>query len=52
MYLIFRTSSFKKQYEKLSAIDKELVKEIIILLANNEKLDEKYKDHKLNLIYF
>jgi mRNA interferase YafQ len=47
MYSIFRTVSFKKQYKKLSSIDKELVKEIIILLAENKKLDDKYKDHKL-----
>lgn len=47
MYSIFRTSSFKKQYKKLSSIDRELVKEVIFLLAQNEKLDEKYKDHKL-----
>ncbi|HUH42242.1 MAG TPA: type II toxin-antitoxin system YafQ family toxin [Sulfurimonas sp.] len=47
MYSIFRTSSFKKQYKKLSASDKESLKEVIILLANNEILDEKYKDHKL-----
>ena len=47
MYSIFRTSSFKKQYKKLSSIDRELVKEVILLLAQNEKLDEKYKDHKL-----
>jgi mRNA interferase YafQ len=47
MYSIFRTASFKKQYKKLSSTDKELLKEIIILLSQNEKLDEKYKDHKL-----
>jgi len=47
MYSIFRTSSFKKQYKKLSQVDKELVKKVISLLANNKTLDEKYKDHKL-----
>ncbi len=47
MYSIFRTASFKKQYKKLSVIDKELLKEIIILLAQNTELVEKYKDHKL-----
>ena len=47
MYSIFRTTSFKKQYKKLSSIDKELVKEVILLLAENEELNEKYKDHKL-----
>ena len=47
MYSIFRTASFKKQYKKLSSIEKELLKNIIILLTQNEQLDEKYKDHKL-----
>jgi len=47
MYSLFRTSSFKKQYKKLSLTDKKLVKEIITLLAQNITLDEKYKDHKL-----
>jgi mRNA interferase YafQ len=47
MYSIFRTASFKKQYKKLSAHDKELLKEVIVLLAQNMELEEKYKDHKL-----
>ena len=47
MYTIFRTSSFKKQYKKLSSSDKELLKEVILLLVQNTTLDEKYKDHKL-----
>ncbi|MDD2448124.1 MAG: type II toxin-antitoxin system YafQ family toxin [Sulfurimonas sp.] len=47
MYSIFRTSSFKKQYKKLSFTDKELLKEVIVLLANNETLEEIYKGHKL-----
>ena len=47
MNSIIRTTSFKKQYKKLSSIDKELVKEVILLLAENEELNEKYKDHKL-----
>ena len=46
MYSIFRTASFKKQYKKLSSSDKELLKEVIILLAQNQELEEKYKDHK------
>jgi len=38
MYSIFRTSSFKKQYKKLAISDRELLKEVIILLAqNNDK---------------
>jgi len=47
MYSIFRTASFKKQYKKLSANNKELLKEVIILLAQNIELEEKYNDHKL-----
>jgi mRNA interferase YafQ len=47
MYTIFRTSSFKKDYKKLSASDKLKLKEVIILLSNNEQLEDKYKDHKL-----
>jgi len=47
IYSIFRTASFKKQYKKLSISDKELLKEVIILLAQSTELDAKYKDHKL-----
>ena len=47
MYQIFRTSSFKKDYKKLSQKNKDLLKEVIIKLVNNESLEEKYKDHKL-----
>lgn len=47
MYQIFRTSSFKKDYKKLSQKNKDLLKEVIIKLSNNETLEEKYKDHKL-----
>ena len=47
MYSIFRTASFKKQYKKLSTTDRDLLKNIIILLAQNTELEEKYKDHTL-----
>ena len=47
MYQIFRTSSFKKDYKKLSQNNKDLLKELLIKLVNNETLEEKYKDHKL-----
>ena len=47
MYQIFRTTSFKKDYKKLSQKNKNILKEVIIKLANNETLEEKYKDHKL-----
>jgi len=47
MYEIFRTSSFKKDYKKLSNSDKEILKEVVTLLANGETLDKSYKDHNL-----
>jgi len=47
MYEIFRTSSFKKDYKKLSNSDRELLKEVIKLLARGEILDKSYKDHTL-----
>ena len=47
MYEIFRTSSFKKDYKKLSTQDKALVKDVITTLANGEELAREYQDHKL-----
>jgi len=47
MYKIFRTTSFKKDYKKLSNKEKDLLKSVITTLAKGEKLDDKYKDHKL-----
>nr|WP_152632511.1 type II toxin-antitoxin system YafQ family toxin [Aliarcobacter butzleri] len=47
MYQIFRTTSFKKDYKKLSQKNKNILKEVIIKLVNNEILEEKYKDYKL-----
>jgi len=47
MYEIFRTTSFKKDYKKLSNDDKKLLKEVITFLANGETLAEEYNDHKL-----
>ena len=47
MYAIFRTSSFKKDYKKLSNRDKEIVKEVVTLLAEGQELAQEYKDHKL-----
>ena len=47
MYEIFRTSSFKKDYKKLSTSDKTLLKEVVILFANGKTLDKNYKDHSL-----
>lgn len=39
MYQIFRTSSFKKDYKKLSQKNKDLLKEVLIKLVNNEILE-------------
>ncbi len=47
MYEIFRTSSFKKDYKKLSMQDREIVKEVVTILAKGEELAQEYKDHKL-----
>jgi mRNA interferase YafQ len=47
MYSIFRTTKFKKDYKRLLKSEQSKLKEVIVKLANGEKLDEKYKDHKL-----
>ncbi|WP_036225902.1 type II toxin-antitoxin system YafQ family toxin [Mesoaciditoga lauensis] len=46
-YRIFRTKSFKKDYKKLSTKEKEVLRTVVIKIANGEKLDTKFKDHKL-----
>ncbi|MEA3331830.1 MAG: type II toxin-antitoxin system YafQ family toxin [Campylobacterota bacterium] len=47
MYTLFRTSSFKKDYKKLTKPNKLLLKEVIEKLVNAETLEAAYKDHKL-----
>jgi len=47
MYAIFRTTSFKKDYKKLTNREKELLKPVITTLAEGKKLDDELKDHKL-----
>jgi len=47
MYQIFRTSSFKRDYKKLTQKEKDELKEVIVKLANGQGLEPKYKDHKL-----
>lgn len=47
MYQIFRTGGFKKDYKKLTNSDKNLLKEVVTTLVTGNKLDIKYKDHKL-----
>jgi mRNA interferase YafQ len=47
VYSIFRATSFKRDYKKLTIIEQEALKDVIKILANGDRLDEKYKDHKL-----
>jgi len=47
VYNIFRVSSFKKDYKKLTTQEKEALKTVITTLANGQTLEEQYKDHKL-----
>lgn len=48
-YTVDYTKGFKKQYKKLKKQGKDFTKlyEVIKLLADGKKLDEKYKNHKL-----
>ena len=49
-YVVDITSDFKKNYRKIIKQGKNLdkIKNVIDKLACGEKLDNKYKDHKLN----
>ena len=47
MYSIFRTTSFKKDFKKLNKNDKDALKLVLIELQQGNKLDSKFKDHKL-----
>ena len=47
MYEIFRTTSFKKDYKKLSNKEKNSIKLIITTLVEGKKLNKELKDHKL-----
>lgn len=46
---VYTTSSFNKSLKKAfkQGRDLNLLKEVIVKLANLEKLDKKYKDHEL-----
>ena len=48
-YNIKLSTQFKKDYKliKKRGIDISLLKEVVALLANGEKLEEKYRDHSL-----
>jgi mRNA interferase YafQ len=48
--IIIKSNSFKKSYKRVSAnpnFKEDVLENILYKLANNEKLDEKYLDHKL-----
>jgi mRNA interferase YafQ len=47
MLSLFRTTQFKKDYKKLNQKHKELTQSVLQLLAQNQKLPNKYRDHKL-----
>jgi mRNA interferase YafQ len=47
MYHVFRVNSFKKDYKKLNAKEKEALKSVIRELADGKTLDPQYQDHKL-----
>lgn len=47
MYEIELSNSFKKSFKKLNKKDKNTFREIALKLANNEILEQKYKDHAL-----
>ena len=47
VYKIVTTKRFDKEYAKLPPEDRELAKNIINRLANDEVLEQKYKDHSL-----
>lgn len=48
IYKIILTKTFKKEANKLDSKTIDLVIKIIDRLANDEVLEPKYKDHKLN----
>ena len=49
-YAIHGTNNFKKQFKKVNKQGKDIKKfrELLLKLANGEKLDVKYRDHALN----
>ena len=48
-YCVQYTSRFKKEFKKIlkQGKDEKLFLEVLNILANGKKLDEKYKNHKL-----
>jgi len=47
-YTIFRATSFKKDFKKLSSENQDSLLNVIEQLANGKILEKKYKDHMLS----
>lgn len=47
-YIVKETRAYKTAFKKLNKYDKALTNEIILRLANDEILEEKYLDHPLH----
>ena len=45
--MLFRTNSFKKAFKKLHLVEQDLVLDVVMKLAQGERLEEKFKDHLL-----
>ena len=48
-YEVDVTTTFKRNYKKIKKQNRNIdkLKEVVVKLANKEKLDSKYKDHQL-----
>jgi mRNA interferase YafQ len=42
------SAQYKKDFKKLSPVDKSLVNDVVSCLAEGKKLDKRYRDHKLS----
>ena len=49
MLVVKYTRQFKKDYKLMQkrGLDTDLLKKVVLMLANEEKLAENYKDHNL-----
>lgn len=47
MFKIKISKQYKKNYKKLSLQDQELVDSVVYKLSQNQALEKKYRDHKL-----
>jgi len=50
---IFYTNQFKKDYKRIKKQNKDLIKlqDVIEKLADGKRLEQKYKDHQLSIIW-